>query len=102
MDLPDSFTWEDLPTRDDETGHLTAAGWIPLIKTYTVRAAVMIIVFHTIQTSIRIVTNHDTMYTAWYPFDWTVSPLYELVIISQVKITVYKNDIMLSYYIILN
>jgi hypothetical protein len=95
MDLTDSFTWEDLPTRDADTGHLTAAGWIPLIKTYTVRAAVMIVVFHTAQSSIRIATNHETMYTAWYPFDWTVSPLYELVIISQVKIKIYKIYIML-------
>jgi hypothetical protein len=28
MDVTDSFTWEDLPTRDADTGHLTAAGWI--------------------------------------------------------------------------
>jgi len=88
MDLTDSFTWEDLPTRDADTGHLTAAGWIPLIKKYTTRVAVIATMFHTVQSSIRIVTNHETMYTAWYPFDWTLSPFYELVIISQVKITV--------------
>ena len=91
MDLTDSFTWEDLPTRDADTGHLTAAGWIPLIKTYAVRAAVVIIVFHTIQSSIRIVRNHETLFIVWYPFDWTVSPLYELVIIFQAKITINKN-----------
>ena len=34
LDLTDSFTWEDLPTRDVETGHLTAAGWIPLTMKY--------------------------------------------------------------------
>jgi len=88
MDLTDSFTWEDLPTRDAQTGHLTAAGWIPLIKTFTVRAAVLIIVFHTVQSSIRIATNHEAIFTVWYPFDWTVSPFYELVIISQVKIAI--------------
>ena len=102
MDLADSFTWEDLPTRDADTGHLTAAGWIPLIKTYTVRAAVTIMVTHTVQTSTRIVTDHEMMYAAWYPFDWTVSPFYELVLISQVKITVYKNDIILIKVIILS
>jgi len=26
------------------------------------------------------------MFIAWYPFDWTVSPFYELVNISQVTI----------------
>ena len=95
MDLTDSFTWEDLPTRDADTGQLTAAGWIPLIKTYTTRAAVMIMVFHTVQSTIRIVSNHETIINAWYPFDWTVSPFYELVIISQVKITIYKNDLII-------
>jgi hypothetical protein len=86
MDLTDSFTWEDLPTRDADTGHMTAAGWIPVIKTYTSRAAVVVAGFHIIQSSIRMATKHDTTVPVWYPFDWTVSPFYELVIISQVKI----------------
>jgi hypothetical protein len=86
MDLTDSFTWEDLPTSDADTGHLTPAGWIPLIKTYTTRAAILILTFHSVQTTTRIVTNHETIVIAWYPFDWTVSPYYELVIISQVRI----------------
>jgi hypothetical protein len=30
------------------------------------------------------VTNHETILIAWYPFNWTVSPYYELVNISQV------------------
>jgi hypothetical protein len=88
MDLTDSFTWEDLPTRDADTGQLTAAGWIRLIKTYSRRATVLIIVFHTVQSSIRIVTNHETIFITWYPFDWTVSPFYELVNISQVIISI--------------
>jgi hypothetical protein len=87
MDLTDSFTWEDLPTRDGETGQLTAAGWIPLIMKYSVRVAIWAFWFHTAQTAIRIVKNHETMLAAWYPFDWTVSPFYELVNISQVTIS---------------
>ena len=42
MDLTDSFTWEDLPTRDAHSGDLTAAGWIPHITMYSGRAAVAI------------------------------------------------------------
>jgi hypothetical protein len=84
MDLTDSFTWEDLPIRDADTGHLTAAGSIPLIKLFSARAAIAIILFHSVQSTIRIVTNHETVVVAWYPFDWTVSPYYELVNISQV------------------
>jgi len=87
MDLTDRFTWEDLPTRDADTGHLTAAGWIPLTMKYSRNAAIAILCFHTVQSTIRIVTNHETMYIVWYPFDWTVSPFYELVNISQVTIS---------------
>jgi hypothetical protein len=84
MDLTDSFTWEDLPTRDPDTGQLTAAGWIPLIRMFSTRAAITMILIHIVQSTIRIVTNHETILIAWYPFDWTVSPFYELVNISQV------------------
>jgi hypothetical protein len=93
MDLTDSFTWEDLPTRDADTGQLIAAGWIPLIQTYTTRVAAVVLAFHCVQSTIRIVTNHDTMFIVWYPFDWTVSPFYELVNISQVTISQCKKKI---------
>ena len=88
VDLTDSFTWEDLPTRDADSGHLTAAGWIPLTMKYSRIAAIALICFHIIQSTIRMVTNHETMTAAWYPFDWTVSPYYELVNVLQV--TIYK------------
>jgi hypothetical protein len=88
MDLTDSFTWEDLPTRDADTGHLTAAGWIPLIVKYSRRAAIGFFCFHFAQSTVRIVTNHETILIAWYPFDWTVSPFYELVNISQVTLCI--------------
>jgi hypothetical protein len=88
MDLTDSFTWEDLPTRDADTGQLTAAGWIPLTMKYSRNAAIAIFCFHAVHSTIRIVTKHEIMFIAWYPFDWTVSPFYELVNISQVKFTI--------------
>ena len=101
MDLTDSFTWEDLPTRDAHTGHLTAAGWIPLTMKYSRSAAIAILCFHTVQSTIRIVTNHETIMIVWYPFDWTVSPFYELVNISQV--TIYKTEFSsICLYCILN
>ena len=85
MDLADSFTYEDLPTRDADTGYLTAAGWIPLTMKYSSSAAIAILCFHTVQSTIRIVTNHETIIIAWYPFDWTVSPFYEQVTISKTE-----------------
>jgi hypothetical protein len=88
MDLTDSFTWEDLPTRDADTGHLAAAGWIPKINMFSKRAAIALLCFHLVQSTIRIVTNHETVLIAWYPFDWTVSPFYELVNIAQVMVSI--------------
>jgi hypothetical protein len=88
MDLTDSFTWEDLPTRDADSGRLTAAGWIQLTMKYSRIAAMAGLCVHTVQSTVRIVTKHETQFNAWYPFDWTVSPFYELVNISQV--TIYK------------
>jgi len=90
MGLTDNFTWEDLPTRDADTGHLSAAGWVPLTMKYSVRVAIVCLSFHILQSSIRMVKNHETVLAAWYPFDWTVSPFYELVNISQVTISVHK------------
>jgi len=86
MDLTDSFTWEDLTNRDAETGQLTAAGWMPLISKYTGRAAIAFLKFRIVQSTIRIVTKHETMLIACYPFYWTVSPFCEMVNISQVTI----------------
>jgi hypothetical protein len=101
MDLTDGFTWEDLPTTDADTGHLTAAGWISLTMKYSRNAAIAFLCFHTVQSTIRILTNHETLFVAWYPFDWTVSPFYELVNISQV--TIYKKEFLSIYsYSILN
>jgi len=101
MDLTDSFTWEDLPTRNADTGHLTAAGWIPLIRMFSTRAAVMLALFHSVQSAIRMATNHETVYIVWYPFDWTVSPFYELVNISQVTFS--KTEFsLICFYSILN
>jgi hypothetical protein len=101
MDLTDNFTWEDLPTRHADTGHLTAAGWIPRIKMFSKGATIATISFFCIQSTIRIVTNREEMVTAWYPFDGTISPFYELVIVSQVTTFLTKKEkisLKLLYY----
>jgi hypothetical protein len=101
MDLTDRFMWEDLPTRNTDTGHLTAAGWIPLTMKHSRLVCMGILCFHFAQSTVRIVTNHETLFIAWYPFDWTVSPFYELVNISQV--TTFKTEFsLISFYSILN
>jgi hypothetical protein len=100
MDLTDIFTWEDLPTTDADTGHLTAAGWIPLTMKYSRNAAIATLCFHTVQSTMRIATNHETVFVVWYPFDWTVSPFYELVNISQVTVSKKEFSFIFPYSIL--
>jgi hypothetical protein len=101
IDLTDSFTWEDLPTKDADTGHRTAAGCIPLSMKFSRNAAIATLSFHFAQSTLRIVTNHETIIIAWYPFDWTVSPFYELVNISQVTISITEFSSVCSYTILI-
>jgi hypothetical protein len=101
MDLTDSFTWEDLHIIDAGTGKWSAAKWIPRINKFSTRIAIACTLFHFIQSIIRIVSNHETMFIVWYPFDWTVSPYYELVNISQVTMSLHQgkpNFFILIYY----
>jgi hypothetical protein len=84
--LTDSFTWEELPTRFPDTGYLTKAGYIPIIQNLTKNMTVLLIVFNTAQFTVRIVTNHDMAITSWYPFDVSVSPMYEIANLTQVII----------------
>jgi hypothetical protein len=96
IDLNDSFTREDLPLREPDTGVFTAAGWIPLIQTYIMRAFALSLTCISVQSTIRIVRNHETVYIVWYPFDWTISPFYKLVNISQVRISFHKKNLIES------
>jgi hypothetical protein len=84
LSLTDSFTWEELPTRDPDTGYLTQAGFIPVIQTFTKNFYAFFIVFNTIQFVVRSVMSHDMFFASWYPFDVSVSPMYEIVNFTQV------------------
>jgi hypothetical protein len=88
LSLTDSFTWEELPTRDPETGHLTKAGYIPIIQRLTKYSSMAMFGYHGTQSALRIVMDHDMVYTSWYPFDVSESPLYEIVNLTQVMLKV--------------
>jgi hypothetical protein len=75
--LTDSFIWEELPTRDPDTGYLTKAGYIPIIQRLAMYIPAFIYIFHAIQSTVRIVLNHDMVFTTWYPFEASASPAYE-------------------------
>ena len=42
------------------------------------------IIYHTVDSTVRIVLNHDMPFTNWYPFDVSESPIYEIAILTQV------------------
>ena len=67
MDLTESFTWEDMPTTDADTGQLTAAGWIPMINVFSMSAIILDAMFHFVQSTIRMLTNHETIFITGYP-----------------------------------
>jgi hypothetical protein len=82
--MTDSFTWEELPTRDPATGYLTKAGFIPIAQTIATYVPTLTYVFHMVQTTVRIVASRDMVFPAWLPFDASVSPVYEIATIVQV------------------
>jgi hypothetical protein len=84
ISLTDSFTWEELPTRDPDTGHKTNAGYIPTTQNIATRVSVFLYMFHVTQSAVHLVRNHDMVLPAWLPFDASVSPAYEITNIVQV------------------
>ncbi|XP_021941233.1 odorant receptor 2a-like isoform X2 [Zootermopsis nevadensis] len=84
MGLTDSFTWDESPAKDCHTGKTSKGSLIPVIKNSVWKLCLFVIAFHgsyfTLQVSLgrRILSINS-----YYPFDWTVSPLYELVNITQ-------------------
>jgi hypothetical protein len=80
----ESFSLEDLPIRDPDTGNLTMRGHVIPVNILMIFLAVFSATFHSIQCSIRIVSSHSMIFTTWYPFDASVSPVYEIVNFTQV------------------
>ncbi|XP_023717009.1 odorant receptor 2a [Cryptotermes secundus] len=81
--LTEYFTWEELPAIHPDTGYATHAGLVPKIPVIVKYMMVFIAVFHGTQCIVRMIISHDMIYSKWYPFDATVSPVYELVNLSQ-------------------
>ena len=88
LSLTDSFTWEELPTRDPDTGHLTKAGYIQTIQRLTKYSAAFVTSFYFIQSAVRIVSNHELIYTSWFPFDISATPVFVFANLTQVQSTV--------------
>jgi hypothetical protein len=81
--LTEFFTWEELPIRDPDTGNITKAGYIPITQAFATYGSAVIYTVHAIQSAVRIATCYDMMYPAWFPFDASESPVYEITILVQ-------------------
>jgi len=102
LTLTDSFTWEELPTRDIETGNITNSGYIPIIQSHTKNIVSSVFVFHGIQSAVRIVMSHELIFPVWFPFDVSSSPLYEIgnfIQVSSLLLNINKFDICTSGHI---
>jgi len=96
--LTDSFAWEELPTRDPDTGYVTNAAYIPVTQKIAKLVSILLLSFHLIQSAAHIVTSHDTVFPAWCPFDASLSPVYEIVIFVQVTKAVLET---VKYYFVI-
>lgn len=92
MRLTDAFIWEDLPTREPDTGSLTMVAWIPRIQRVLTLVMYSAVITHFTQSILRILLAGDRslLYSGWYPFDTTKTPAYELISIVQVKLSLTK------------
>jgi hypothetical protein len=89
----EAFNWESLPKNHPDTGSLTMAGWISFLDTIirrTVASMMVYLVGHTVF-SLLISNKHILLFNAWFPFDWSVSPVYQLINLQQVnkRITIF-------------
>jgi hypothetical protein len=87
--LTSTFIWEELPTMDPDTGYLTNAGYIRLIPSLTKYITAFGFAFHGTQSIVRIVLNHDMVFTSWYPLDVSTSPAYEIANFTQVMFIIF-------------
>jgi hypothetical protein len=60
------------------------AGVIQRTQTTMKAVAIGMYVFHGVQSSAHMWRNHDMVFTTWYPFDVSKSPVYEVINITQV------------------
>jgi hypothetical protein len=82
--MTNHFTWDELPTTDPDTGRLRWAALIKSIQNVSKNVCIFTALYHAVQTSLRIVMSHDLVFETWYPFDTSRSPVYELILLSQV------------------
>ncbi|KAJ4437197.1 hypothetical protein ANN_17332 [Periplaneta americana] len=88
----ESFTWENMPLIDEETGKMTMAEWIPRIEKFVKRSLSFALALHIVQASVRVTTTDEMIYNTMYPFDILQSPVYEIILMTQQSIIQLLNE----------
>jgi hypothetical protein len=87
LTLTDTFTWEELPIRNPDTGDLTKAGYIPAIQGFTKYAFILGVSYYLTQSAYLMVTEYGMILTSWFPFDLSVTTVYVIANTIQVGST---------------
>jgi hypothetical protein len=63
------------------------AGWISFLDTIIRRTVACVMVYFMMYTATCLLISNKRilLFNAWFPFDWKVSPAYELINLQQVK-----------------
>ncbi|PSN50105.1 Odorant receptor 85 [Blattella germanica] len=93
----EQFTWEELPQRDPENGDITSSGVALILPKMVKYSSLGLLSFHLLQSTYRMLTKHEMIYIAWYPYDFKASPGYELTNLSQVFASIQSAAIFCSY-----
>jgi hypothetical protein len=86
MHLAAAFTWEDLQAKTPAVDSFKMTAIFPLIKPATLRILIIFFSYHTCYITLRLALgdNRPLSFNAYYGFNASRSPLYEMVNISQV------------------
>ncbi|KAJ4437156.1 hypothetical protein ANN_17291, partial [Periplaneta americana] len=90
LSFADCFTWEDLPPKDPVTGNTSMGVWIRRINTTAVRITTFGLSVYFLHSFTRNILSEERflMLDAWYPYDWSKSPVFEITNVIQAIATV--------------
>ena len=80
------FEWDELPTKDPDSGETTMAGWIDKSQLVANKLYKVTLVSHYSQSLYRLITNHELMLETWYPWGMQTSPYFDIFNFIQVRI----------------
>ncbi|PSN49282.1 Odorant receptor 95 [Blattella germanica] len=84
ISLTEEFTWDELP----KSNEFRMTSWIERVQTLGKYICIIVLSYHYIQSTVRIITLQEIVFDAWFPFDTSVSPTFEIIIFFQLLASV--------------